>query len=397
VHRPQRAMVDRTFDAITLDAFTPRGMMRMALNVMQQSAETFRVLMPGQDSRVVWQEFRNKLQAFDLFEHVDSELRLPSGTSLPLTELIERTSALGAYRAVWAMEGVGHYYAETFYSRNGVPQNLLRSENASALPAISMTALHAGMGLAFANRLLGTVNPQSPASEIQRALEQFIALCQDNSRRGYIGATYESLGLVARNLYPQMVQIIDRQLSEISDLLVDYFWHGVGRAIYFAPTNFLPFNNAPWRGVEMSRREPANESGRLNALAGLVWAAMLVNIRQPEIVETLLKHHGNELIQSDSLSNGASSAVMIWRDSTIDDSYLDAFCQYQPKSSDAGLIDLWTNQVLRPCQDALQHIYPVLKEHDYLGETFRYQSLPELVARLKRESVEARRHPVLSG
>jgi len=390
-------MVDRMFDAVTLDAFTPRGMMRMAFNMMQQSAETLRALMPGQETRVVWQEFKNKLHAFDLFEHVDSELRLPSETFLPLTELIERVSTLEAYRALWATEGVGHYYAETFWEQHGAPQNLLSGSDASALPATSMTALHAGMGLAFASRLLETVNPESPARKIQTALEQFIALCQDNSRKGYVGATYESLGLVARNLYPQMVQILGRQLSEICDALVAYFWHGVGRAIYFAPTNFPPFNSAPWRGVAMTQREPAHESGRLNALAGLMWAAMLVNIRQPEIVETLLKHHGHELIQSDALSNGASSAVMIWRDSTTDDSYLDALFQYQPGSSDAGLIELWTTQVLRPCQDALQHIYPVLKEQDCLGEAFRYQSLPELVARLKKESSESRLRPVRSG
>ena len=44
---------------------------------------------------------------------------------------------------------------------------------------------------------------------------------------------------------------------------------------------------------------------------------------------------------------------------------------------------LWSSQVQGPCQDALRQYYSVLKEQHGLGEVFRYQSLPELVKRLK--------------
>ena len=47
----------------------------MTFEVMQQSAEVGKFLMPGRENRLAWQEFQNKLQAFDLFEHVDVTLQ----------------------------------------------------------------------------------------------------------------------------------------------------------------------------------------------------------------------------------------------------------------------------------------------------------------------------------
>lgn len=388
VDQLQRSMAELMFNLPTLEAFTPRGMMKLSFNMMQQLADAIGPFVPGRESRLAWQEFKNKLQAFDLFENVDSALGLNATASLPLTELVEKTRALEAYRTVWAMEGIGHYHTERCWERTGIPRNLLRDAQADALPAKSLTALHAGMGLSLSDRLLKRVGQRSSESEIHDVLQRFARLCQDNSQAGYVGAAYEALGLVTRNLYPQLTQVIDRQLQKLDENLVGYFWHGVGRAIYFAPTNFLIFNNSPWRAVEMSQREPTHEIGRLNALAGLVWAMVLVNIRQPEILETLLRRHRSELAQSNALSNGVSSAIMIWRDSAESDSELTALFQHRPASSESGLVELWTDQVLRPCQDALRRIYPVMKEHDCLGEVFRYQSLPELVARLKREPVK---------
>jgi hypothetical protein len=380
--RMQRGVIDLAYSILTFDDLTPRRMVKVTVDAMQLSADAFKLLVPGQGTRVLFQEFKNKLQAFDLFEHVDSALQLQSGTHLPLPELVERASALGPYLAVWATEGVGHYYAERFWEQNGAPKSLLRGENVGALPAASMTALHAGMGLSFADRLLQTVSPRSSIFEVRRALKLFVALCKDNSRDGFEGAAYESLGLVARNLYPQMVQIIDQQLAEVYADLIGYFWHGVGRAIYFAPTNSLRCTSSPWRAVEMSEREPPHELGRLNALSGLAWALNLVNIRQPEIMETLLKHHGNRLSESDAFSNGVMSSIIIWRDSTLHDYDITRLHQYEPDPSDPSLVELWNCQVRRSCEDALRY-YGVLKEHNCLGSVFCYQSLSELVGRLE--------------
>ena len=103
------------FNFLTFEAFTPRNMMKIAFDVTQQSAEVFRWLTPGQENRLALQEFKNKLEAFNLFEYVDFALDLPSKTDVSLGELVEKAEALGPYFAVWAMEGLGHHYAETFW------------------------------------------------------------------------------------------------------------------------------------------------------------------------------------------------------------------------------------------------------------------------------------------
>jgi hypothetical protein len=365
------------------DILTPRRVMKVTFDMMQLSAEAMKVLLPGRDSRVVWQEFQNKLEAYDLFANVDSVLGLDAEAGAPLAELVGRTRSLDAYRAVWATEGVGHYHAESFWDRTGAPSNLLRGPHAGALPAKSLTPLHTGMGLSLAERFLSAAGPRS----LHDSLRQYFELCRDNSMPGYVGASYEALGLVARNLYPHLVPSIDPHLRGMDEGLIGYFWHGVGRALYFAPTNFIPFNNSPWRAVEMARREPAHETGRLNAAAGVAWAMTLVNIRQPEIIEAFLNCHRGELSRSDAVSNGVSSAVMIWRDAAGGDAHIEALCRHRPEPS---LSELWAEQVARPCRDALRRFYPVLQKHDCLGELFRYQSLPGLVARLEKGRAHGR-------
>src|SRR5206468_1232453 len=135
------------------------------------------------------------------------------------------------------------------------------------------------MGLSLANRVLAGVgrtcrNCPGP-SDLPGALRRFVELCRDNANKAYLGASYEGLGLVARNLYPHLIAEIDRELSRISGELTEFFWHGVGRAIYFAPTNYVPLSGVARRALRMTQQEPPHESGRRNALSGLVWAMVL--------------------------------------------------------------------------------------------------------------------------
>lgn len=376
----QKGIVDFMYDVFTLEAFTPRTLTKMTLDVMGRSADLFGTLTANPNDRAAWLEFKNKMEAFDLFEHVDSALGFRSKSAASLPELIEKASARGPFFSVWVTEGLGHYYAETVCDQTETPRSLLSDQNSGRLPSTSLAPLHAGMGLSFANRALKRVRAQSSEQEIRAALEEFIALCRDNSSPGYLGAACEPLGFVARNLYPQMIQPIDRQLSVCEGDLLGYFWHGVGRAIYFAPTNFLPSKNSTRRGLELCLQEPPHLVGRLNALAGFVWALTLVNIRQPEILESLLRLHCEQFSESDAFSNGISSAIVIWRDSTRDDSYIVRLSEHQP--SDPSLIEAWNELIAGAASDAVQ-IYPSLKRHDSVGEAFRYQSLSELVARVE--------------
>ena len=59
----------------------------------------------------------------------------------------------------------------------------------------------------------------------------------------------EALGLVTRLRCPELVRIVDWRLSAIDPELVGYFWHGVGRGLYFLPLNALPCASSSWRAV----------------------------------------------------------------------------------------------------------------------------------------------------
>jgi hypothetical protein len=369
----QRLMLDLMHNLLTPQSFTPRGLVKMGFDVTQQSAEVVRLLAPWRESRCALQEFQNKLEAFNLFAHVDLTLHIESPEEGRLPELIKKTEALDSYRAVWATEGLGYYLATKFCERSGAPRSLLNGERGGKVPERSLVALHAGMGLAIANRLMATISSGSQKSKIRHVLDQFATDCRDNSRMGYTGAAYESLGLVTRNLYPQMIPKLDPELRQIDENLAGYFWHGVGRGIYFAPTNFFPDGNSLARALKMARQEPPHELGRRNALAGLTWAMTLINIRNPEILESFLKNHGSQLGDRDAFSNGVGSSVMIWRDSTVADDYLREFLRHHP--SDTTVAARWEQMIRRPCTEALENVYPVLKARGRLGECFHYMDL----------------------
>jgi hypothetical protein len=372
--RLQRGLWDATYSALTGDANAPRLAFKSALDAAECAAAAVSALVPERGGRLAWLELRNKLEAFNLFAHADLALGIARPGTAALAELVERASSLGPYRSVWAKEGVGHLYAESRRSDEF-------DARGETLPSSCLIALHAGAGLSFAARCLERLTPRSDGAEFRRALEEFFALCRGGSREGYAEAAFEALGLAARNLHPQLLPGIDRCLAAMDEDLIAYFWHGVGRGIYFAPTNFLPDGGAFDRAVEEARREPPHETGRVNALAGLVWAFVLVNIRHPELLESLLLRHASALGEGGALTNGLCSAVVVWRDSSPDDESIGALCRHRP--ADARLDELWEARISRPAEEAARRYHLVLKEHGYLGGLFRHRPLDDLVAYLE--------------
>ena len=360
-------MLDMMSSVLTTQTFAPRGVMKTTLDAAHALAEAPRRFMPEEPSRLAWQEFQNKLEAYSLFEHVDLILKLPPAVDLSLSQLIGRASRLGSYRSVWAVEGIGHYYAECLRSAKRNP-NILQSDRDSTWPAERLAALHAGMGLSFASEVLQTIQSDISSAELRSKLEEFVALCRDNSHEGYLGATYEALGLVTRNLYPHWLLPIDAALAELDHRLVGYLWHGAGRAIYFAPSNFLPTNSAPWRGVEMTLTEPPHELGQLNALAGFVWSLALVNLRQPKILELFLKYHWPQSAVREVFDNSVTSALLIWRDSSPGDPLIQKLSSYHP--SDPAMVDLW-DRVKHACANASERHHLILKGKKGLGNLFQ--------------------------
>lgn len=352
-------------DVLSLNPFTPRYMMKTVFDLILQSADALTCILPESGDKLVWQEFQNKLQAFHLFEHVDLVLGISPNMPLSLGEMISRASALGPFFSPWAMEGLGHYYTQ-LRTASDMFGPVLGQGAIQRLPPESMVPLHTGMGLALAETVM--MRRQNSAT----TSETFVQLCRNNACPQFLGATIEALGLVVRNLYPELMQSLSQHLWHSNQELFEYFWHGVGRGIYFAPINFLPYWYTPWQGYEMCLQEPPNDLGRRNAVSGFAWAATLVNIRHPAIVVSFLERHGERLAVDDAFANGIFSALVIWLNCAPNDTSVANLLRYQPDCPGAGLRELWETQMRSTGEAALHFRQNILNG---TGELFRYHPL----------------------
>jgi hypothetical protein len=346
------------------------GLFRLTLGGLQQVAGWVASVLPDRDQRLVWQEFRNKALAFELFANVDSVLKLKPNQSYSAAELIERALQLDPYESVWAVEGVGHFLAER--CRDAV-HPLFRCDSAGVPPRL-LVPLNVGMGLSFANRILSTLRETPSQLEVRHAVSSFTQICETSSTPGFEPVAFEALGLVARNVYPQLVRSVARQSAGIEAELEEYFWHGVGRGLYFLPGNAMPASCAPWIAVKAAERESPHELARRNMLAGLVWAMTLVNLRHPEIPALFLKHHGEVVCRDDVFRNGLTSAVLIWLSSSPEDPSLQSFFRYRPGPGDRNFCQLWDDQVTHPCRLRFPEGGLPLHEQPSVPEAFRYRA-----------------------
>ena len=372
----QREMVDRL-----LNMLNPKNTVHTTTEIVQLSAELLKALGPNKGGRVAWQELRNKLTVFNLVYQIPKTLNLPAEPPYPgLSDMVGRAYDLDLYPALWAVEGLGHYYGDTLWQDESFPQNALT--DSSDIPAGSLTMLHAGLGMAFAQHLLKGLTHFSSRSDIQKMLKQFITLCKENSTPGYEGAALE--GLISRSgaFYgetrpDEMVQIIGSLLADMDPEVYGYFWHGVGRSIYFSPINFLPGYGAIWHPIEMVRREAIDPIARRNAFAGLCWGVTMVNIRHPDVLGNLLNHLNSEdVIEQEGFINGVSSGLMMRQDTTPDAPFIAELISNVPAGCDPTL---WENWVQKPCETALMEYYPILKEKHRLGDIFQYRVLGDLI------------------
>ena len=163
---------------------------------------------------------------------------------------------------------------------------------------------------------------------------------------------------------------VDRALRDTDPAARDDFWHGVGRALYFLPINFMPCGRVTWRPFEMAERAASDEAAHHNLRSGLGWAFALVNMRQPEIVtRLLLAHHGEALAAGDGFANGVASTVMMRRDTTPGGRLVGDFLGHRP----GGPALVGRAGALVPAGGALARIYPGLARRGLLGEIFRYR------------------------
>jgi len=386
----QREVTDLIFSMMTPEVFDPRS--EINAEVTQVVSETFRNLNPAQNGMLTLQELRNKAAVFGLVYRVPSILELAKdGASRRLTEPLKKAYDQDEYSALWVVEGLGHFIGDTYTENDEVPRAALSEAVAGEIDAKSLTMLHAGVGMAITQRWMKSLNHRSSRSDVRVVVERIIEDCKASSEKGYEGATLESLGLITRNgqFYgetrpDEMVAVVSAVLREIDEKVYDYFWHGVGRATYFLPINFVPGYGSIWHALELARREAVDVRARLNSVAGLSWGVTMVNIRHPEIVAILLEQLGEDHSKDhQAFSNGVVSGLIMRADTTPGAAIIDGFCEYLPE--DEALAAKWSHWVQKPCRLALEHYHPKLAQHQCLGEIFRYHSLERLIDELTSE------------
>jgi hypothetical protein len=370
----QRAVTDGIFDAFRPATWTPANLFKVGTGLISQSTRLTHLFVSG-DAQLAWQELINKVEVFALVKNLSSVLDLPEKRFIPLPDLVEKAYGLSPFDALWAVEGVGHYYADDCWARQGPPKGLLFEVNAT-VPAKSLLMLHAGMGLCFADRLIGGLTTESTPDEVRDALEEFVRLCTDNSRPGYLGAAVESLGIVTRDFYPDMLKVVNEQFRIAAPEFTGFYWHGIGRAIYFSRKFFLPHLFSMWNDVSV---EATTEPERLSAMAGLTWAFTLVNMRHPAVVESSVLAYAADSPLGQAFSNGVCSCMVMRSDTTPDEPFVSAFYEHKPGPQSGELAQVWERRITEPAQAGVHSYYPVLNEHHALDQVFRYQDLAELV------------------
>lgn len=325
-----------------------------------------------EDAPAVLQEFNNKLYIIQLVTQVHSQFGHEADT-LSLSQLVDRAAQMETFPRLWAVEGIGNYYGDKALrdAQGRDPAGLLTTPEANALPSWPMTMLHAGIGMSFAKDVLKKLDTSSPEDAVRAGVARFAALCRNSSQRGYAGAALESLGLATRTLYPRLVPVVDAQLEAVDPDLYGYFWHGVGRAMYFEPMNMMPSVNAPWRAVNRLTEETPTDLAYRNALAGICWAITVVNMRHPIVMETFLRHHRDIAENNDAYRNGLTSSLMMRYDTTRDGTHIASFIHHEPQ--DEMVKETWQKLVSGPCDQALRVSYGELKRQAALEQLFHYR------------------------
>jgi hypothetical protein len=352
-----------------LSTFDGRLLAQIGAEFARDPITASRFFLPRWDTPTAWREIANKVEVFVLVRESARILGIAGTNRVALESVVRTAYGLGAYAALWGLEGLGHEYAAAVRRRGEPLVNLLRGNHAATLPPGSLLMLHAGVGLEFAQVELDNFAEQRRTRDLPRTLETILGLCRDNSQAGYVGAAYESLGLVARTLHPELVRPIDAALVEADPAVVGFFWHGVGRAIYFLPANFIPCGHVASRTIRMEREEATHELAGRSAMAGFAWAFTVVNMRHPDIVADLIKREAANLSANDAFANGVASTVVMRQDTTAGAELIARFLAYRP---DRRIADMWTRLVRDPASRGVA-AQPELRRTGRLDQVFRYQ------------------------
>ena len=285
------------------------------------------------------------------------------------------------FEALWATEGLGFQMAEAALKVNQCPLQLLSCHQTNALPVSSRAAIHVGISLSVAKRLLNAAMQPDSKISLRKAVKNFVELCESRSPEGCTGVAVEALGLAARTLSPHWVNKIDLELCKIDRNLISYFWHGVGRGLYFLFPPTLYSQDSHSIALERAWQDPPHDTGRVNSLTGLAWPLTLVNIRHPEILAAFLRRNAAQMPGNGAFSSGIATSVLLWLAWAGNDEYLASLMNYQSEPSNSS-DSTWFKFVTEPCLEVVNYHHQALNETRRYGELFCYQPLGALALKL---------------
>jgi hypothetical protein len=378
----QNKAIDFAFDMMSPKALNPVPWLKSAGRVFRQGALAADAAFADEDS-IHGQQAKNTRYVFTLVRNNPERLGIPKTGEFDLMEYVEKAYGITDFENIWTVEGLGHVYSqrtwELKWNCSEDAHGILVEGHAKALPDKTLTMMHAGLGLAFAESLMKQLNPDSPTRDIERVLKVFIKLCNENSRTGYVGCALESLGLVTRVFNFPMVNHVPKVLADVDSTAWEFFWRGAGRALYFTPAHMLQPLFSPWIAAE---QEAPNQRALDILKAGITWPTNIVNMRTPAIFEDLIARRGAEEEAAGTIAHGVAASTTMAVDITPGHPLVKKYLEYQPASSDSDVRARWKKMVHDPAHKALHRYQPVLKKHNMLDQVFRFQDLDALVDRL---------------
>ncbi len=376
--KAQAALATLASDAMTLKVLKPSYVSHLMSDMVQGSTDAFDAVATQDARSVLRDQFQNTADVIGFVNHADAPTKLSAEGTYPLEERLAEYYGRGDYSALWLIEGLGERFAQAHLADGKEVRDLLTSGQGAAIPPKSQLMMHAGIGIAFAKHEVAKLTPWSSEGEVKDALKRFLALVRDNSKPGYEGAALESLGLVTRTWYPQLVDTIAKHLASLDADAVDFFWHGAGRAMYFSPMYMMP-GLSPWEAAD---EEPPDERARLNARAGVAWAFTIVNIRHPKIAAHFLRHKKGRISGNGAYTNGAHSTLIMAGEMVPGHQFVSEFYDFKPDAGDSALAESWGKYIGTDLRNTIDQYRESLKAHQKLGEIFRFHPLPEFIGEL---------------
>ncbi|HWM89253.1 MAG TPA: hypothetical protein VN493_00650 [Thermoanaerobaculia bacterium] len=311
--------------------------------------------------RPAWRELENKLDAFGRFRASAAAGPLPT-RGAALAAALQPALAREPWDRLWSLEGLGQALGDSAWDEGSLAGLLC----APMAPEV-LLPLHTGVGISLAGRAVEAAGRDGEVSEI---LPAFAGLCERTARPGCAAAVFEALGLAARTLRPERVPELDRMLLGMGEEPRSLFWHGVGRGLYFVPTNAMPASAPGERALDKALAEAPDEPARRQVLGGLVWALTLVNFRDPGVLEDFLKAFGPGPSQGEVFAHGVSMGATVWALSNGEDAVLERFLRHEPCPA---VREVWSRVVSRPCKRALRETVPRVRQEGRCGALFLFR------------------------